>query len=135
MNIDEANINVKLDAAQPIVVNIEDAHKIDVVIGDAAKMDVQKAVNYIESGKAELEPLVLRAEVAADKAELYASTFVFEQGVASDTWEIEHNLGKKPSVTIVDSANNVITPEVEYVDDNNVVVLRNGATTGYAYLN
>ena len=62
-------------------------------------------------------------------------TFVYEQGIASDTWEIEHNLNKRPSVTVVDSADNIITPEVEYIDDNNVVVRMNGATTGFAYLN
>ena len=62
-------------------------------------------------------------------------TFVFEQGIASDTWEIEHNLNKRPSVTVVDSAENIITAEVEYIDDNNVVVRMNGATTGFAYLN
>ena len=61
--------------------------------------------------------------------------FVFEQGIASDVWEIEHNLNKKPSVTIVDSADNIITAEVEYIDTNNIIVRMNGATTGKAYLN
>lgn len=63
------------------------------------------------------------------------STFVFEQGIASDEWVIEHNLNKYPSVSVVDSANNVITPEVEYIDLNNIVVRMNGATTGKAFLN
>ena len=62
-------------------------------------------------------------------------TFVFEQGIASDEWVIEHNLNKYPSVSVVDSANNVITPEVEYIDLNNIVVRMNGATTGKAFLN
>lgn len=63
------------------------------------------------------------------------ATFVFEQGIASDEWVIEHNLNKYPSVSVVDSANNVITPEVEYIDLNNIVVRMNGATTGKAFLN
>lgn len=137
MRIEEENaqINVLVGESSKIAVGVEPEHKIDVVIGDAAKMDCQKAVNYIESGRAELTPLVIRAENAADKAELYASTFIYEQGVASDTWEIEHNLGKKPSVTVVDSADNIITAEVEYINNNNIVVRMNGATTGKAYLN
>ena len=62
-------------------------------------------------------------------------TFTYEQGVASDTWTIEHNLGRKPTVVVVDSADNVFYPAVQYIDLNTVVVTMNGATTGKAYLN
>ena len=62
-------------------------------------------------------------------------TFVFEQGVASDTWEINHNLNKYPSVTLVDSANTQFVAQVVYTDKNNCVVYMNGATKGKAYLN
>lgn len=62
-------------------------------------------------------------------------TFVFEQATASNTWEITHNLGRKPSVTIVDSADNVFYPAVQYINENKLVVTMNGATTGKAYLN
>lgn len=62
-------------------------------------------------------------------------TFIFEQSVASDTWEIEHNLDKFPSVTIVDSAGTVYYPAVHYDSSNKVTVTMNGATTGKAFLN
>lgn len=68
-------------------------------------------------------------EKAADKH------FVFEQGVASDTWSIEHNLNKYPSVTLVDSAGTQFQGSVEYTDENNCIVYMNGATKGKAYLN
>lgn len=138
----QANINVKVTPESQIAVGIDTQKKIDVIVGDAARMDCTKAVNYIQSGKAEIEPLVYqtevfceRAEAAAQKAELYAQTFVYEQGIASAEWYITHNLNKRPSVTVVDSAENVITPEIVYIDNNNVVVRFNGATTGKAYLN
>lgn len=67
--------------------------------------------------------------------EVSDKTFVFEQAIASDTWEITHNLGKKPSVTVVDSADNVFYPAVQYINENKLVVTMNGATTGKAYLN
>ena len=78
------------------------------------------------------------AEQAQESAELayrYRSTFIFEQGIAADTWTITHNLNKYPSVTVVDSANNVIEPDVEYIDDNSVIVRFVGEMTGIAYLN
>lgn len=135
---------------------------LEVAIGESARIDVGVAINYIESGKAELQPLVNEAkgykneaaasaesaansaeaaEESAERAEAAAETFVpdkhyvFEQAVASSTWEITHNLGKKPSVTVVDSADNVFYPAVQYIDLNTVVVTMNGATTGKAYLN
>ena len=64
-----------------------------------------------------------------------SKTFVFEQGVSSDTWEIEHNLNKFPSVTLVDTAGTQFQGRVEYIDANNCVVYMNGATKGKAYLN
>ena len=64
-----------------------------------------------------------------------ADTFIFEQGVASDSWTINHNLNKFPSITIVDSAGNVFYPAVQYIDENNCIAKMNGATTGKAYLN
>lgn len=68
-------------------------------------------------------------------AEVSDKTFVFEQGIASDTWEINHNLNKYPSVTLVDSANTQFVAQVVYTDKNNCVVYMNGATKGKAYLN
>ena len=62
-------------------------------------------------------------------------TFTYEQASASDSWLIVHNLGRKPSVVIVDSADNVFYPAVQYIDLNTVLVTMNGATTGKAYLN
>ena len=62
-------------------------------------------------------------------------TYVHEQGIASDTWTIQHNLSKYPSVTLVDSANVKFQGKIEYVDENTCIVYMNGATKGKAYLN
>lgn len=67
--------------------------------------------------------------------DLKTSTFIYEQAIAASEWTIEHNLDKRPSVTVVDSADNVIYPAVTYIDDNNIVVTFNAATKGKAYLN
>ena len=62
-------------------------------------------------------------------------TFTHSQGSASDTWTITHNLGCKPSVTIVDSGGNVQIGEVLYNNDNQVTVTFSSAFAGYAHLN
>ena len=62
-------------------------------------------------------------------------TYVHEQGEASDTWVIEHNLNKHPSVTLVDSANTQFEAEITYDTTNKCTVRMNGATKGKAFLN
>ena len=63
------------------------------------------------------------------------SRFEYEQTSSSKVWTINHNLNKKPSVTIVDSGDNVVIGEVQYVDNNNLTVSFNASFSGKAYLN
>lgn len=63
-------------------------------------------------------------------------TFTFEQGIPSDTWVIQHNLGRNPSVTVVDSAGAVQIPdEINYDTDNQITVKFLGSFAGKAFLN
>ncbi len=55
--------------------------------------------------------------------------------VAASTWVIQHNLGRFPSITTVDSAGSEITGAVTYDDENKITVVFNSATSGNAYLN
>ena len=61
--------------------------------------------------------------------------YVHDQGLSSATWSITHNLAKKPSVTVVDSANTVVIGEVAYVNDNSLTIKFQAGFTGKAYLN
>jgi len=58
-----------------------------------------------------------------------------DQTTSEPEWLIEHGLGKKPSVTVVDSLNRVVMGEVEYLDDNVLIVRFKSAFKGKAYLN
>ena len=64
-----------------------------------------------------------------------APTFIFTQGVAATTWNIQHNLGKFPSVSVINNNNIVINGEVTYVDNNNVQLNFSAGFSGKAYLN
>ena len=61
--------------------------------------------------------------------------FVYTQAVSSDVWEIQHNLNKYPSITIVDSGNSVVIGEIVYIDKNNVRITFTSAFSGKAYFN
>jgi hypothetical protein len=61
--------------------------------------------------------------------------FVHNQVAVSASWSITHNLGKFPSVNVVDSGGSLIIPNVTYVDSNHVTISFAAATSGKAYLN
>ena len=55
--------------------------------------------------------------------------------VAAAKWTITHNLGKYPSVTVVDSANTVVVGNVDYTTSNSLVITFNAAFSGCVFLN
>lgn len=68
-------------------------------------------------------------DVRADK------NYIHNQMTSSAVWNIQHNLGKKPAITVVDTAESVVIGEVDYVDNDNVVLTFAFPFSGMAYLN
>ena len=62
-------------------------------------------------------------------------TFEFTQGQPATTWNIQHNLNKFPSVSVINNNNVVINGEVTYIDKNNVQINFSAGFSGKAYLN
>lgn len=62
-------------------------------------------------------------------------TFVWVQNNALMVWTIPHNLGRFPSVTVVDSTLSTVAPDITYIDNNTVRVSHSGAISGKAFLN
>lgn len=60
--------------------------------------------------------------------------YIHTQGSPSTTWVINHTLGGKPSVTVVDSADTMVIGEVTYNSNSQVTVEFTAAFSGYAYL-
>lgn len=67
--------------------------------------------------------------IGADK------TFIHRQMQASTVWTIQHNLNKYPSVTIVDSGDNLVFADVQYISENILIINFSAAHSGKAYLN
>lgn len=61
--------------------------------------------------------------------------YVHNQIVASNFWEIQHNLDKYPSVSIIDSGNNLVVGEIKYIDLNNIIITFTSVFSGKAYFN
>ena len=62
-------------------------------------------------------------------------TFVYTQAVAATTWNVQHDLDKFPSVSIVNDDNTQVFGGVEYIDNNNLIITFTAAFSGKAYMN
>tara|TARA_S200002703_G_scaffold156901_2_gene163519 strand:- start:201 stop:896 length:696 start_codon:yes stop_codon:yes gene_type:complete len=62
-------------------------------------------------------------------------TFVHDQAVPSAIWTITHNLGKFPSVSVVDTQKTIYWGNVEYINSNQLKVTFSAAFAGQAFLN
>jgi len=92
--------------------------------------------------KVELTPISGNATATLSNDDYYAfspatgdKTYEHIQGAASATWEITHNLGKYPSVTVQDSADTGVVGEITYNTDQKITITFSGAISGKAYLN
>lgn len=59
---------------------------------------------------------------------------IHTQSNASATWSINHALGGKPSVTIVDSADTVVNGEILYNSNTSITCIFSSPFSGFAYL-
>lgn len=63
------------------------------------------------------------------------ANYVYTQGSPSAVWVVNHNLNKYCSVTVVDSADNIVVGEVLYNSLNQVTLTFAGAFSGKAFFN
>jgi len=62
------------------------------------------------------------------------AAYVFQQATPATTWTINHNLGYRPSVELLDSGSQEIDGEVSHPTVNQTVVTLSPATAGLARL-
>ena len=102
----------------------------------------------VDAGDADLynasfTPITANGNITADKyygfavyPELSADKhFTFTQSTATNTWNITHNLGKFPSVSVVDSGNTVVYGNIDYTSENALTITFSAAFSGKAYMN
>lgn len=66
---------------------------------------------------------------------LQDKNFNFSQATPSNTWNITHNLNKRPSVVIYDSSGREVIGDVRYVNLNVVEITFESSFSGFATLN
>lgn len=116
------------DSSMKVVVEIKD-------VGPKGDPGVGLQYEWVGSRlgiKTEAEPDFESVDLAAaseDKA------YIHNQIRASREWLVRHNLGKYPSVTVVDSASTVVLGDIEYPNTEEVIIRFTSEFSGRAFLN
>jgi len=105
------NVNVYQDSPNSVIINEDTAAKV-VVNQDSPNQVVVKLATTSGSTR----------------------RFVYTQASPAEVWTIDHSLGGRPSVTIVDTAETVVIGEVTYISNSQITVTFTAAFAGYAYL-
>lgn len=112
------------------------ANEVNITNDDVASVEVQDENTAIVVENTENVVIVQEGgPQGASGAELEDKHYVHTQNAASTSWTITHNLGKMPSVEVVDTGDNIVVGEIEYLSLNQVRVTFGAAFTGKAYLN
>lgn len=61
--------------------------------------------------------------------------YQYTQTTPASVWNVTHNLGKLPSITVMDSAGNVVEGDYENVSVNQAILSFSGAFSGIAVFN
>ena len=61
--------------------------------------------------------------------------YKYTQGTPASTWEVEHNLGKFPSVTVKLADGKQVEAAVVHIDKNNLTITFSSSNLGTAYMN
>jgi hypothetical protein len=106
--------------------------------------DIQILVTEIDVTAEEIEAVV-EVTVSETSVEVFDgigiaatgadATYRHVQSSASAVWTVNHNLGKRVSVSIADSAGDQVWGKVNYVSNNRVVITFSAAFSGEAYCN
>ena len=121
---------VDITKLEPIQYNTpnENTYTCEKIINKVQTLDNPNSYTY-PSTKAVYEFISTELWETRDK------TYSYYQNTISDTWIINHNLDKYPSVTVTDSAGSAYVGDVHYVDKNNIIIYFSVGFTGRADLN
>ena len=63
-----------------------------------------------------------------------AVSFTYEKQTNSTSWVINHHLGFRPNVVVIDYGQNNVECDIAYTNENSLTLTFSEAISGYAYL-
>jgi hypothetical protein len=99
------------------------------------KEDVSKKQNNLDfDGTGNKYPTVDGVNDAISKIK-EDKNFIYNQTNPSAVWNVTHNLEKRPTTTVVDTAGSHVVGQIDYINENEVIITFGASFSGYAYFN
>jgi len=127
-----AGSNVSLSA-----VNNIGANRIDVTItvNLPTVLNIPIVSEGVEDDIVVLDSSGFARDSGIKLSDIQDKNFIYQQLSASNLWTVNHNLGKFPSVTVVDSGGTMVIGDIVYVNTNSLTISFSTAFAGVAYIN
>ena len=134
--IDAVDVNT---VSEETNVTIDTAQNVDTLIIEPTVESLQVELSVVDNVTGVLSVNGKTGNVVIDYPDINTSPvnhvkYVHTQNSPSNQWEISHNLGFFPNVTVLDNANRIIEADTQYLNTNSVRIVMNVALSGVAYL-
>lgn len=105
-------------------------NRAGVIVADMTKATTLEQFAMLANEAADYtdERVVYAIEKSQEKA-----GYTHTQATASAQWNVTHNLGRYPAVSVVDSAGSKVVGDVRYTSLNSVTITFSAPFSGYAY--
>jgi hypothetical protein len=136
VNLDSVDVNT---VSEETSVSIDVSENVDTVVIEQAAESLQVELAVVDNVTGVLSVNGKTGNVVIDYPDINPDPvnhvkYVHTQSSANSQWNITHNLGFFPNVTILDNANRIIEADVQYLNTNSVRIVMNVALSGVAYL-
>ena len=113
---------------------------LDFQTGEEVEQSIQEAIEPLEAEISTKVETIKGSDLIGVSREnntviITSQSFRYEQGIPSNTWIIDHNLNKHPTVTLTYYNGQEFEACREYPSNSRVVIKLDNPATGYAFLN
>ncbi len=134
--VDSVDVNT-VDSQTNIV--IDNSQNIDTLVLEPTVEALQVELSVVDNVTGVLSVNGKTGNVIIDYPDINVDPvnhvkYVHTQSSATNQWNIPHNLGFFPNVTVLDNMNRIIEADVQYLNINSVRIVLNVALSGVAYL-
>jgi hypothetical protein len=134
--VDSVDVNT---IAEAVNITIDDTQNVDTIVIEQQTEALQVELSVVDNVTGVLSVNGKTGNVIIDYPDINNDPvnhvkYVHNQTSATNQWNIPHNLGFFPNVTVLDNMNRIIEADVQYLNINNVRIVLNVALSGVAYL-
>lgn len=134
--VDSVDVNT---VAEQTNITIDNTQNIDTIVLSEVVEGLQVELSVVDNVTGVLSVNGKTGNVIIDYPDINVDPvnhvkYVHTQVNASTQWNITHNLGFFPNVTVLDNANRIIEADTQYLNTNSVRIVMNVALSGTAYL-